>query len=194
MKLFGSVTSPFVRRVRVVAAELGEAVHFVDTHLPAGEAQLRAFTPIWKIPAAEIEGETLFDSRVINEALIARHGWGPLRAPQSRDRNLLTVVDGVLDSAINWFYLIRRDKGDPNQPYVIRQVARVDSGLEWLANELVGASFSPDGGFGLPEIALASCLEWMDFRQVREVAGHPVFGPFVNAWANRRSMSESRPG
>ena len=41
MKLFGSTTSPFVRRVRVVAAELGEPVDRIDTAAEAGQAALR---------------------------------------------------------------------------------------------------------------------------------------------------------
>ena len=50
MKLYGTTTSPFVRRVRVVAAEVGEPVELVNTAPDIGQAQLREVSPIRKVP------------------------------------------------------------------------------------------------------------------------------------------------
>ncbi len=77
MKIYGTTTSPFVRRVRVVAQELGEPIERVDTATEAGMAELRGVSPIRKVPVAIVDGAPVFDSRAITRALVARHGaWG----------------------------------------------------------------------------------------------------------------------
>ena len=59
MKLYGTTTSPFVRRVRAVAAEIGEPVELVNTASDAGQAQLREVSPIRKVPVAVIDGRRI---------------------------------------------------------------------------------------------------------------------------------------
>ena len=46
MKLYGTTTSPFVRRVRVAALELGHTFDLVNTAHDDGQAALRAASPI----------------------------------------------------------------------------------------------------------------------------------------------------
>ena len=65
MRLYGTHTSPFVRRIRILAAELGEPVDWIDTALPEGQEQLLEVSPLAKVPVAVIEGDTVFDSRLI---------------------------------------------------------------------------------------------------------------------------------
>jgi hypothetical protein len=128
MKLFGTTTSPFVRRVRVVAAEVGQPLELVNTATDGGQAELREVSPIWKVPVAEIGGRFLFDSRVIVDWLTTFHGWGDLRAPSDRWReaNLVNAIDSALESAIQLFYL-RREGMDPMTiPFGQRQVDRID--------------------------------------------------------------------
>ena len=86
MKLYGTTTSPFVRRVRVVAAEVGEPVERIDTAPDAGQAQLREVSPIRKVPVAVIDGRTIYDSRVINEWLTTTRGFHGLAPAHDRWR------------------------------------------------------------------------------------------------------------
>lgn len=65
MKLYGTMTSPFVRRVEIVAAEVGEPVERIDTATEAGLAELHRVTPIGKVPIANVDGRLLFDSHVV---------------------------------------------------------------------------------------------------------------------------------
>ena len=74
MKLYGTTTSPFVRRVRVIAAEIGEPVDRVDTATDAGMAQLREVSPIRKVPVAVLGERTIFDSRAIVETITIERG------------------------------------------------------------------------------------------------------------------------
>src|SRR6476469_6570152 len=107
MKLYGTTTSPFVRRVRIVAAEVNEPVERIDTAGDAGLAQLREVSPIRKVPAAVVDGRLIYDSRVIIDWLTTTRGWGALAPPHDRWReaNLVNAIDGALDSIIQLFYL-----------------------------------------------------------------------------------------
>ena len=78
IQLLGSRTSPFVRRVRVVAHELGVAIEFLDSTTEAGQALVRDWSPIRKIPVARFGDEVVLDSHTIISRLLAEHG-GPLR-------------------------------------------------------------------------------------------------------------------
>jgi glutathione S-transferase len=190
MKLYGTTTSPFVRRVRVVAAEVGEPVDRIDTATDAGMAQLREVSPIRKVPVAVIDGRTLFDSRVIIDWLVTTRGWGAVVPPRDpwREQNLLNAIDSALDSVIQLFYLRRDGVSVDGTPFAQRQLERADAIFAWLAGEL-----SPDA-FGLPEISLCCALDWMDFRSVYPTERAKVLAPVRAALRERPSMVATRPG
>ena len=188
MKLYGTTTSPFVRRVRVVAAEVGEAIERIDTATDGGMAQLREVSPIRKVPVALVDGRTLFDSRAIIDWMLLTRGYGGLAPPRDRwrEQNLLNAIDGALDSVIQLFYL-RRDKVEVSgTPFDLRQRERAAAIFAWLGKEL-----TDDKAFGLPEISLVCALDWMDFR-----AAFPTDGLFVALRAasrERPSLASTRP-
>ena len=109
MKLYGTNTSPYVRRVRVLALELGVDTEMVDTFSEAGQATLRAVSPIFKVPTAEIGGRVVWDSAAITAQLLETHGHGDVRPAKDavRESNIRNAIDGALDAAINVFYLER---------------------------------------------------------------------------------------
>lgn len=190
MKLYGTTTSPFVRRVRVVAAELGEPVERIDTATDAGMAQLREVTPIRKVPVAVVDGRMLFDSRVIIDWLVTTRGYGELAPPRDRwrEQNLLNVIDGALDAVIQVFYLRRDGVAIAGTPYETRQFERADAIFQWLAGELtVGERL------GLPELSVICALDWMDFRKAYPTERAQALAPIRSAWAERRSLAETRP-
>jgi glutathione S-transferase len=195
MKLYGTTTSPFVRRVRVVAAEVGEAVDRVDTATDAGQAALREVTPIRKVPVAVVDGKLLFDSRVIIDWLFSTRGYGGMSPPRDRwrEQNLVNAVDAALDAVIQVFYLRRDQVPIEGTPYAMRQLERADAIFAWLGRELAPEGTSFDGrGLGLAELSLVCALEWMDFRGTypTERAG---FGALRSAWRERFSLAETRP-
>ena len=196
MKLYGTTTSPFVRRVRVVAAEIGEPIELVDTAPEAGQAQLRAISPIWKVPVADLGGgRILYDSRVIIDWLTTTRGWGALSPPHDRwrDANLLNAIDGALDSVIQLFYLRREHAPIDGLPYTAKQTGRTAAILDWLATQLVAGGTTFGHGLGLAEISLVCALDWMDFRQSYPTASHPQLAPLRAAWRERPSLAQTRP-
>ena len=195
MKLYGTTTSPFVRRVRVVAAEVGEPIERIDTAPDEGQAQLREMSPIRKVPVAVCDGVTLYDSRVICEWMLTTHGWHGLAAPQDRwhELNLLNAIDAALDSVIQLFYLRRDGVAIDGTPYATRQLERADAIFAWLDTQLAPDGKSFGTGFGLPELALISALDWMDFRNAYPTERAAPVESVRVAWRDRPSLAETRP-
>jgi glutathione S-transferase len=207
LKIYGTTTSPYVRRVRVVAYELGLEHELIDTSSDAGQAELRRRSPIWKVPTADLDGELVFDSRVICDLLVARHGAGKLaRVERSGERNAITVIDGALDSLINCFYLARDGVDIEGVAYLRKQQERAASALAWIDAQIndgwVGppvpteALDSPMGlrpRLGLPEIALATAAAWMRFRQTYPIERHPGVLACLQNCEARPSFSATRP-
>lgn len=197
MKLYGTVTSPFVRRVRMVADELGVPVESIDTAGPEGQAALRAVSPIAKVPTAVLDGAVVFDSRAIIDLLLDAHGPGPLRATTAATRvdewNLLNAVDAALEAAIRLFYL-RRDGIDPaGIPYMVKEQDRVRAVMTWIDGHLHGPWCTGEAGFGRAELALLTTADWMRFRQAYDVDAHPNIVALAAAHAERPSAVRTRP-
>jgi glutathione S-transferase len=199
MKLYGTTTSPFVRRVRVVAAEVGESVERIDTATDAGQALLREVTPIRKVPVAVVDGRTLFDSRVIIDWLTTTRGFGQLAPPRDRWRelNLVNAIDAALDAVIQVFYLRRDGVPVDGTPFHTRQFERADTIFRWLAGELAsdgrGFGREPGHGLGLAEISLVCALDWMDFRASYPTDRAGRLAGVRAAWADRPSLASTRP-
>ena len=189
MRLFGTTTSPFVRRVRVVAAEVGEPVELVNTATDTGMAQLRDVSPIRKVPVAIIDTRLLYDSRVIIDWLVTTRGYREIEAPRDRwrEQNLLNAIDAALDSVIQLFYLRRDGVVVDGTPYAQRQLERADAIFAWLARELRPAAFA------LPEITVACALDWMDFRQCYPTERASGLDAVRVALRDRPSMVATRP-
>ena len=99
MRLLGSKTSPFVRKVRVVAAELGltDRIAFEELDPHAGPPALGGVNPLHKVPVLVTDdGTVLHDSPVIAEYLDATFGAGGharLLADDLGGRGKLVAID-----------------------------------------------------------------------------------------------------
>lgn len=199
MRLHGTVTSPFVRRVRVMGQELGQALEWVDTTTPEGQGSLQRLSPLRKVPVLEVDGAVVLDSHAICDLLLAQAGErGEFRRPRAATRiaegNTIHAIDGATESAIRLFYF-RRDGVDAEAiPYMRVERERVGRTLSWLEGQVRGPWCTGDDGFGLAELALVTALEWMQFRAVAPLAEYPSLLALMAAHAERPSLVSTRPG
>ncbi|HEY5945463.1 MAG TPA: glutathione S-transferase family protein [Kofleriaceae bacterium] len=195
MKLYGTTTSPYVRRVRIVAAEVGESVDRIDTASDAGQAALREVSPIRKVPVAVCDGRTIYDSRVIIEWLVTTRGWHDLAPARDRwhEQNLINAIDGALDSVIQVFYLRRDGVAVEGSPFETRQLERADAIFTWLGTQLTADRRGFGEGFGLAELALITALDWMDFRKTYPTERAAAVETVRTAWRERPSLSSTHP-
>lgn len=196
LTVYGTTTSPYVRRVRVVAHELGVDVKLIKTVDDGGQAQMRARNPVWKVPTATIGELELLDSSTICEYLLTNRGPGPLarfHADNIHERNLMTVIDGTLDALINTLYLGRDGIRSDASSYVEKQHARAASGMAWLEGHTSGPWLTPAHTLGLPEIAMVTTIEWMQFRGSYDVSPHPKLAALAEHWRDRASFAATVP-
>jgi glutathione S-transferase len=216
-ELFGTTTSPFVRRVRVVAMEKGLPFTLVSTATDDGLARLNAVSPIGKVPAARLaDGRVVFDSRVILDELCAveagaaaaddvarRAAWAPLRAPfadpiaRVAEENAVNLVDEALLSLVRLFYL-KRDGADLSAAYLQKEQKRATTILRHLDEQVLGHHVTKraaeEGGLGRPELALVTALDWMQFRNTFDVTTTPRLKRALDHWLQRPSLASTRPG
>lgn len=207
MKLFISTTSPFVRKVLVLAREIEvidrmEIVSVVLTPT-APDAKLSSKNPLGKIPTLELEdGTILFDSRVICSHLLSLKPGHPVqpvaRAGLLSDR-LVAAADGLLDAGIlSRYETVLRPEAYRWSEWIDSQCDKVERSLCWLESN-AGVSTTR---FELGDIALACSLGWVLFRQpLRDRTkgeGDPrVIAPRLFEWfdavAERPSMVVTSP-
>jgi glutathione S-transferase len=196
MKLYGTLTSPFVRRVRAVALELGVEVQLVDVSQPHGQELLAAISPIAKVPVAELDGSLWFDSHAIVAEMLAARGHGTLRVPKSftaAESNFMVAVDGALEPAIRQFYF-RRDKlAIDDLPYMVKERERVRAVMTWLERQVRPPWCTRQDGFGLAELWLITALDWMTYRDAYPVDDHPRLLEVRAAHRERASLRETLP-
>lgn len=189
MILYGTVTSPYVRRVRIVALELGLAFELRDANVDAIQAELRAIAPAWKIPTVQFGDSTvLWDSSLINDELVRRHGFIPALDTEGKQR--LAVLDAALDAAISLFYM-RRDGVDLSAPYLRKQRERMDAAMDWITAELEAGRFG--GALTLDTIAVVAALDWFDLRKTWPVEAASLKALSAQ-WNVRPSFASTLPG
>ncbi len=202
MQLFGTLTSPFVRRVRIVCLERGLPFSLVDTTTAEGGERLKKLSPIAKVPIAQFaDGRVVFDSRVIT-AELCHDGWAPLRAPAGDIRgrvdeeNVVNLVDEALLSLIRVFYL-KKDGGDLTVPWVNKETTRARNILLHLNEQTMGHHLTvqgaKEGGLGRTELAAATALAWMRYRGMFDLAETPKLGVLLAHWAERPSFAQTAP-
>lgn len=194
MTLYGSLTSPYVRRVRVLALERGLPLDLCDSSTPEGQAQLAQVTPILKVPVLQWQGQVVFDSGVIQDLL-----WGPPLRPlpedpaaRARELNLINATDEALDALIRRFYL-RNDTEALKAAYLDKDHRRAALCLAWVASQLQGPWCTSEQAFGRGELALVTALGWMRYRGTFPIDEHPALSQFEAFHADRPSLRETRP-
>ncbi|MCD2514781.1 glutathione S-transferase N-terminal domain-containing protein [Massilia sp. G4R7] len=170
MKLIGSLTSPYVRKVRVVMAEKKLDFSLALENVWVPETTIQEVNPLGKIPCLVMEdGSTLYDSRVIAEYLDTISPVCKLLPPNGRDRTEVKVwealADGVLDAAILVF-LERRERTpeQQSQKWIDRQMNKVHAGLREMSSRLGESSYCMGIHYSLADVAVGCALGWLAFR------------------------------
>jgi glutathione S-transferase len=171
MKLIGSLTSPYVRKVRVVMAEKKLDAQFVLEDVWGNDAILKS-NPLGKVPCLVLDGgEAVFDSRVIVEYLDTLSPVGKLIPPPGRERTEVrtweALADGILDASI----LARleatwggRTEGQRSQAWIDRQMSRVQASLKAISQGLGEKPWCTGNHFTLADVAVGCALGYLDFR------------------------------
>ncbi len=202
MKLIGSPTSPYVRKVRVVMAEKKLDFQFVLEDV-WGQDKILESNPLGKVPCLVLDGgEAVFDSRVIVEYLDTLSPVGRLIPASGRERVEVrtweALGDGLLDAAIlarleaNW---AGRAPGERSQAWIDRQMSRVHGALKAMGQGLGDKPWCAGNHFTLADIAVGCALAYLDFRQpqIDWRERHANLATFYARIEKRPSFMETQP-
>ena len=170
MKLIGSVTSPYVRKVRVVLAEKKLDYDFELENVWGSDTAIHLSNPLGKVPCLIMEdGSPMYDSHVIAEYLDTLTPVCKLLPPNGRDRADVKVwealSDGVADAAI----LARLEKTlrpaeQQSAAWIERQMCKVHAGLAVMSANLGESPFCKGNHYTLADVAVGCTLGWLLFR------------------------------
>lgn len=173
MRLIGSPTSPYVRKVRVVLSEKKLEYQFVSENVWAADTRISASNPLGKVPCLLTDGdEAIYDSRVIVEYLDTLSPVGKLIPATGRERVEVrtweALADGLLDAAI----LARLEKTWPGRSdtercaaWIDRQIKKVDDALAAMSAGLADKPWCVAGTHPtLADVAVGCALAYLDFR------------------------------
>ena len=170
MKLWHSPPSPFARKVRACAIELGLAgkIEMIETRVAPNKPNLELAreAPLIKVPVlATDDGTILYDSRVICEYLDALAGGGRLFPAAGAARwdalRRQALGDGIIDAGVLRRYeLALRPEALRWDEWLTGQLAKVEHGLDAAEREAGGWG----DAFDIGHVTLACALGWLDFR------------------------------
>ncbi len=181
MKLIGTLTSPYVRKVRVVMAEKKLDYELVLEDVWADDSVIQQHNPLGKVPCLIMDDHgSLFDSRVIVEYLDTLSPVGRLLPQQGRDRAATkcweAIADGLLDAAVTINIENNRKAAEfRSQAWVDRQYGKISAALEHMEKTLDEQPFCMGVNFSLADIAVGCALGYLDFRfsEIDWRAKHP---------------------
>ena len=197
MKLYGSLTSPYVRKVRVLLREKNIACEFVIAAATDPGSPVPALNPLGKVPVLALDnGETLFDSPVIVEYLDAQTppAWLPATG-ESRWAvlRLAALADGVMDAVVARLLETRKPPAQQTADFIRNQEAKVARSLDYAERQLGGRSWFVADRFGLADLAMGAALEYIDFRYAHDWrGGHPRLAQWLAGVGARPSFLETR--
>ncbi len=203
MKLVGAVTSPYVRKVRVVMAEKKLDYQFVAEDVWAADTVISESNPLGKVPCLVMEGgEALFDSRVIVEYLDTLSPVGKLIPPVGRERAEVKTWEALADGVLDALILARleatwtgRTKAQRSQAWIDRQMAKVHKSLAAMGHGLAEKPFCIGVHMSLADIAVGCALGYLDFRfpQIDWRNAHPNLARLFEKLMLRNSFADSAP-
>jgi len=170
LRLIASLTSPYVRKVRIVMAEkrIDCQLELEDVWSP--DSRIQSVNPLGKVPCLIMEdGGAVFDSRVIVEYLDTLTPLARLIPQNGRERAEVrtweALADGVLDAAILVrLEQTRRPRAQQSDPWVERQMGKVHAGVAAMSRGLAEKLWCCGQGYTLADIAVGCALGYLDFR------------------------------
>ena len=196
MKLLGTNTSPYVRKVRLVLLEKNiPHEYLIDPPRDPG-SQVARVNPLGRIPALILDDETcVYDSPVIAEYADTLND-APILIPRNnalarmRVKRWEALADGIMDSAV----VERTENIRPAEKQEANTISlhnnALTRALAHAAGQLGQREWCEDKSITLADLALVSALIYLDLRQPeRDWRGaHPNLAAWFARVSKRASV------
>lgn len=190
MKLIGSTTSPYVRRIRMWAMQQQVSVDFqhIDIFSDEGRKLLLTHSPTGKIPFLLSPDGVILDSSIIFEYLNQHAKLTPMTWAE---KNLLTTINAANDSGIE-LLLCRRSGFNVQDDMLFfnLQRQRLTHSLQHLADAL-----NSNNSLSHPylTVCLFCLLDWLSFREITSFEHLPKLVQFWQHHAATTSAQHTDP-
>lgn len=201
MKLIGSLTSPYVRKVRIVFLEKKVDIDLELENVWAADTKIALNNPLGKVPCLLLDdGEVLYDSRVIAEYADTLSPVGKLIPVGSRERATVktweALADGIGDASI----LARlettlRPVEQQSPAWLERQMDKINTGLSQMSKELGENTWCHSNQMTLADIAVGCALGFLllRFPNIAWQAQYPNLNTLYQKLMQRPSFAETAP-
>ncbi len=202
MKLLASLTSPYVRKVRVVMAEkkLDYQLEIEDVW---GSDRILTSNPLGKVPCLVMEGgEAVFDSRVIVEYLDTLSPVGRLIPERGRERAEVRTWEALGDGVCDALLTVRmeqtwdkRAEGERSAAWIERHLTKVTASLAAMSRGLGDKPWCAGIHFSLADVAVGCALGYLDFRfaHIDWRADHANLARLYTKISQRQSFVDTAP-
>lgn len=192
--LISSERSPFGRICRLFMAHHKinydfQILNFVDNKQDA--EKLAQETPINKVPLLIVDGsQKIFDSRVIMNYLIKKHGAKELSI---EEENIVSAIYSCLDVSVILFLMkINGYDMSAENVYLRRQRERIPNNLEFIKSWALKLDPQDSTHWNFASMSLYSFLYWADVRAgTIQLSQYPHFQNFLERFANAPGIKET---
>ncbi|MEG3109424.1 MULTISPECIES: glutathione S-transferase [unclassified Pantoea] len=200
MKLIGSYTSPFVRKISIIMLEKGIIFEFVNASPYSDESHVPQYNPLGKVPALVADDQQIwFDSSIIAEFLELR-GDAPALLPDDplaalHIRQLEKLADGVSDAAL----VIVREQLRPgdlqSEEVLLRNREKIQRGLDMLEKNAAEKKHLNSEQVNLADIAVGCMIGYLNFRRVvpNWCVNRPALVKLAETLFKRESFARTTP-
>lgn len=188
MKLYGSTTSPYVRRIHLLLEGQEYDVENWTLTAPEDRVKLKAKNPTLKIPMLEDGDVVLFDSRVIAQYLREKLSLAPL---SWQEENQITLINNANDSFVSMFQL-QRSGFDTTEDRLFfnLQRERFDELFAELDKQVANGDFAQ---WNYPAICLYCLLDWIKFRALKDFSRYSNLSGFYAEYASHPAVIATAP-
>jgi len=199
MKLIGSYTSPFVRKISVILLEKGITFEFINEQPYNADNGVAHYNPLGKVPALVTDaGEIWYDSPIIAE-YIDSLGVEPAMLPFDskaalKVRQIEALADGIMDAGLVAVRELARPIEQQSETEQLRQREKISRGLDALEGYLQDGTLSVDT-VNLATIAIACAIGYLNFRHVSPgwCVDRPLLVKLVENLFQRESFARTQP-
>ncbi|HLO61596.1 MAG TPA: glutathione S-transferase [Azonexus sp.] len=200
MKLIGSHTSPYTRKVRIVLAEKKIEYEFVIDSPWAEGSKVPDINPLGKVPVLMLDDETpLFDSRVIVEYIDNVTPNNKLFPSPNRERIEVkrweALADGLCDAAVAALLEGKRPAKEQSPSWIERQHDKIARSLAFMSAELGETSFCMGTHISMADLAVGTALGYLCFRfpAIEWQAAHPNLAKLYDKLMQRPAFADTVP-
>lgn len=199
MKLIGSYTSPFVRKISILLLEKGITFEFVNEQPYHAETGVAQYNPLGKVPALVTDdGETWFDSPIIAE-YIELLGIAPAMLPREPKaalaiKQIEALADGIMDAALVSVREQARPAAQQSEAELVRQREKISRSLDMCEQLLQDGKLKTDA-LNLATIAIACAIGYLNFRRVSPgwCVDRPLLVKLAETLFSRESFARTEP-